>query len=68
MPQLPEPRGTPHEETEPMLVVQPLRVEPDLVARPGGGPRDFGALQSSEVTAVDGLRSPNVPLEVGSLI
>lgn len=61
----------PHDEEDkdvvPTLELQPFRAEtPPLAFRPGGGPRDFGA-QSSEVTAVEGFRSPRVPFDVGSL-
>lgn len=52
-------------ELEPKLLVQPFN-EALFVDRPGGGPLDFGAAQSSAVTAVAGFKSPRA-FEVGSL-
>lgn len=45
----------------------PLASEPPFVDKPGGGPReDFGADQSSDVTAVVAFKSIRPPFEVGN--
>lgn len=66
-PQLPpEVRCAAHDEL-PTLELHPLRDDTlPLAFNPGGGPRDFGA-HSSDVTAVEGFKSPKVPFDVGSL-
>lgn len=67
-PQLPEERWAPQgAELPPKLLAQPFTNEALFEERPGGGPRDFGAPHSSEVTAVAGLRSPRA-LDAGSLL
>lgn len=67
-PQLPELRWAPQAaELEPKLPAQPLTKEPLFADKPGGGPRDFGAAQSSAVTAVPGFKSPKA-LVAGNLL